>query len=104
MRLRPLHDCVIVKRDENEFVDENPEINRILKEGRIVLPEKYEGFFKKSAQRGFVVSVGSTCKYDYKQGERVIFGRFAGAKVKFGKEEYLMLKEYDILAKEEEGD
>jgi len=102
MPLRPLNDVLIIKPLENEFTDENPEIARILKEGLIKLPDKHEGWFKKIPMSGTIVSWGDKCRYKHKEGEKVIYGRFAGTIFYCEEERYIYMKEQDLLAKHED--
>lgn len=91
MQLRPLQDRVLVKRVEEE--NKTP--------GGIIIPE---GNKEKPAQ-GSVVSVGngyrmqdgSTRTLDVKEGDKVIFGKYAGSEVKVEGKEFLIMKEDDIL-------
>ena len=102
MHLRPLNDCLIIEPGEQEFTDSNPEIVRILKEGLIKVPEAFEGWFKKSPMCGKIISWGDSCKYKYKVGEKVIFGRFSGAPLNIDNKKLVMLKEDELLAKDED--
>lgn len=99
MPLRVLNDFLLVIPDEHEFVDENPEVARILKEGLIKLPEKFEGWFKKVPMSGKVISWGDKCRYQYQEGDRIIFARYAGANLVQDGKKYLVLKEHDLHAK-----
>lgn len=101
MPLRPLNDFLIVEPGEQEFTDSNPEIVRILNEGLIKVPEAFEGWFKKSPMNGEVVSCGNKCKYSWKTGDKVIYGRFAGAPITVQSKKYLLLREEDLIAREE---
>jgi chaperonin GroES len=92
MDLKPLGDRVIVEvLDEEETTFSG-----------IVLPDTA----KEKPQRGKVLAVGPG-KYedgklvplDVKKGDEVIFSKYGGTEVKVGREEYLILRESDILAK-----
>jgi len=100
MKLRVLNDFVLVKPNEEEFVSDNMEITRILNEGKIHIPEKFVGFFKKTPMRGEVVSCGSSCHKKFVTGSKVIFARFAGAPFNWEETKYRFLKEEDIIAEE----
>jgi chaperonin GroES len=89
--LRPLHDRVLVKRlDEQEA-----------KHGRIVIPDTA----KEKPQEGKVVAVGAGKVTDdgkhlplaVKQGDRILFAKYSGSEVKLDGEEYLIMKEEDVL-------
>lgn len=101
MNLKVLNDFLLIKPDEREFVDENPEVVRILKEGLIVLPEAYEGAFNKSPMRGEIAAFGDNCRYEHKIGEKIIFARFSGTNLEQNGSKFILIKEQDALAKEE---
>ncbi|TDR23664.1 co-chaperone GroES [Marinicella litoralis] len=91
MNIRPLHDRVIVKRVEEETTSP----------GGIVLP----GSATEKPQRGEVVAVGTGRILDngevralaVKAGDSVLFGKYSGNEVKVDGEEYLVMKEEDII-------
>jgi chaperonin GroES len=93
LNIRPLDDRVMIKRLEAEEKTK----------GGIVLPDTA----KEKPQKGEVVSVGIGRILDsgdrlpmaVKQGDKVLFGKFSGTEVKFGGEEYVIMKETEILAK-----
>lgn len=101
MKLRVLNDNILIKQDPDEYLDKNQEVVRILKEGLITLPDAYEGGIKKISSKGSIVSWGSRCKYEHKEGERIMFKPFAGMKVSHGGEEYRVLSEWELIWKEE---
>ena len=88
----PLGDKVVLKRQEAADITE----------GGIVLPESA----KDKPQRGEVVAIGdghvkndgTKLPLTVKEGDRVIFSSYAGDDIKIGDEEYLLLRESDILA------
>lgn len=92
MKMRPLHDRVVVKRVEEEQKTE----------GGIVIPDTAQ----EKPIRGEVVAVGSgkpldngeVRSLDVKQGDKVLFGKFAGTEVKVDGEEVLVMREDDIMA------
>jgi len=91
MNIRPLGDRVVIKRIEAE---------ETTKSG-IVLP----GASKEKPQEAEVIAVGpggivngNEVKMELKVGERVLFSRYAGNEVKVDGEEYIILKQDDILA------
>ena len=96
MSLKPLNDNIIIEQDEMEFVDENPEVQRILKEGTIIAPDKNSAI--KSANTGTIVSWGDRCNYKYKVGQKIMFGRFGGSNFFHNDKKYRMLKEWELLA------
>lgn len=91
MKLRPLQDRIIVKRIEEEAKTA----------GGIFIPETA----KEKPQQGEVVAVGKgkttedgkTLPVDVKVGDRVLFGKYAGSEVKLDGQEYLIMREDDIL-------
>jgi len=92
MKLRPLHDRVIVKRVEEEK----------LSAGGIVIPDSAT----EKPIRGKVLSVGNgkvlengeVRKLDVKAGDTVLFGKYSGTEVKVEGEELLVMREDDIMA------
>jgi chaperonin GroES len=92
MKIKPLHDRVLVKR-----IEETEEQVR----GGIVIPDTA----KEKPQEGEVVAVGdgkvldngTTVKPSVKTGDRVLFGKYSGSEVKLDDEEYLIMREDEIL-------
>ena len=91
MNIRPLGDRVVIKRLEAE---------EKTKSG-IVLT----GSAKERPQEAEVVAVGpgkvedgKTIKMEVKVGDKVLYSKYAGTEVKMGEEEYIILKQDDILA------
>ena len=91
MKLRPLHDKVLVKRTEEEETSS----------GGIIL----SGSAKEKPSQGKVISVGPGTKNDsgevspvnLKAGDVVLFGQYAGNEVKLDGEDYLIMSENDIF-------
>jgi chaperonin GroES len=92
MKVRPLHDRIVVQRlEEGE--------QRI---GGIIIPDTA----KEKPQQGKVIAAGSgkagdegkRVPLDVKAGDKILFGRYAGQEVKLDGEEYLIMKEDDVLA------
>src|SRR5688572_13009617 len=92
MKVRPLHDRILVKRE-----DEGEE-----KVGGIIIPDTA----KEKPQRGKVVAAGNgkvnddgkRTALDVKTGDRILFGKYSGSEVKIDGDEYLILREEDVLA------
>ena len=92
MKLRPLHDRVIVKRQEEER--RSP--------GGIVIPDTA----KEKPIQGEVIAVGNgkvlddgrLRPLDVRPGDRILFGKYSGTEVKVDGEELLVLREDDIMA------
>jgi chaperonin GroES len=92
MKIRPLHDRVLIKRLEEEEKSK----------GGIIIPDTAKE--KPIQGKVFAVGTGKIMKnsdvipLDVKKGEKVLFGRYAGTEVKIDGEEYLLMREDDILA------
>jgi len=92
MNIRPLHDRILVKREEEQDV----------KKGRIIIPDTA----KEKPQEGKVIAVGTgkvmedgkKIPLDVKTSDRILFGKYSGSEVKLEDEEYLIMKEEDVLA------
>ena len=95
--LKPLGDRVIAKSTERE------EVTR----GGIVLPDSA----KEKPQEGEVIAVGpgklldsgKTCPMDVKVGDKIIYSKYGGTEVKVNGEEYIILRQEDVLAVIEKG-
>lgn len=91
MTLKPLHDRVLVKR-----VEEKEQIR-----GGIIIPDTA----KEKPQEGEVVAVGQGKVLDngtrvemaLKAGDRVLFGKYSGSEVKLDGEEFLIMREDEVL-------
>jgi chaperonin GroES len=89
--IRPLHDRVIVTR-----IDEGEQ-----KVGGIIIPDSA----KEKPQQGRVVAVGKgkiekdgkVTPLDVKEGDTVLFGKYSGQEIKIDGEEYLIMREEEIL-------
>ena len=93
MKIRPLHDRVIVKRVEEE---------RTTASG-IVIPEsasaeKPDQGIIEAVGNGKILEDGNTKPLDVKVGDKVLFGKYAGQAVKVDGEELLVMREDDIMA------
>ena len=92
MKIRPLHDRVIIKRQEEERTSP----------GGIVIPDSAT----EKPIRGKVVAVGngkilddgSVRKVDLKKGDSVLFGKYSGTEIKMDGDELLVMREEDIMA------
>lgn len=92
MELRPLHDHVLVKRLEHAET----------KVGSIVIPDSA----KEKPQQADVVAVGAGKRLqdgtrggvDVKAGDRILFGKYSGSEIRLNGEDYLMVREDEILA------
>ena len=91
MSLRPLHDRILVQR-----LDEEEE-----GQGGIIIPdtakEKPQQAKVLAAGPGRVSDDGKVQAMDVKEGDKVIFGKYAGTEVKLDGEEYLIIREDDVL-------
>ena len=93
MKIQPLYDRVIVKRVEEEETTK----------GGIIIPDTA----KEKPMEGIVVAVGSgktgeegekKIPLEVKEGDRVLFSKYAGTEIKIDGEEHLIMKEEDIIA------
>ncbi|PYM82231.1 MAG: co-chaperone GroES [Candidatus Rokuibacteriota bacterium] len=92
MKIRPLHDRILVKRVEEQEV----------RRGGIIIPDTA----KEKPQEGKVVAVGNgkvtddgkKIALDVKTGDRILFGKYSGNEVKIEDEEYVIMREEDVLA------
>jgi chaperonin GroES len=92
MKIRPLHDRVIVKRVEEEEKTK----------GGIIIPDTA----KEKPVEGKVVAVGAgkilengkKLALEVKKGDRILFGKYAGTDIKIDGEEHLIMREDDIIA------
>jgi chaperonin GroES len=95
IKIRPLHDRVIVKRiEETEKT-----------KGGIIIPDTA----KEKPQEGKVVAVGpgrieegKVIPLDVKAGDKILFGKYSGTEIKLDGEDHLILREDDILGVIEE--
>ena len=92
MKVRPLHDRVIVQRLEEEEKTK----------GGIIIPDtaKEKPIEGKviAAGAGKIKKDGTKVPLEVKKGDRVLYAKYAGTEIKIDGEEYLMMKEDDILA------
>jgi chaperonin GroES len=92
MKIRPLHDRVIVKRMEEERTSP----------GGIVIPDAAAEKPIKgeivAVGNGRILDTGEVRGLDVKAGDKVLFGKYAGTEVKVEGEELLVMKEDDIMA------
>jgi chaperonin GroES len=90
-KLRPLHDQVLVKRSEDEQVQRSG----------IIIPDTA----KEKPQEGQIMAVGTgkvredgkTTPLELKPGDRVLFGKYTGSEITLDGEEYVVMKEADVL-------
>ena len=91
MKIRPLHDRVVVKRIEEER--KTP--------GGIVIPdnaaEKPDQGEVLAVGNGKILEDGKLRPLDVKVGDRILFGKYSGSTVKMEGEEYLVMREDDIM-------
>jgi len=91
MKLRPLQDRILVQRVEEETTTK----------GGIIIPDTA----KEKPAEGKVVAVGNgkvgddgkRVPMEIKTGDRILFGKYAGTEVKIDGEEYLIMREDDVL-------
>jgi len=92
MDVKPLHDRILVKRiEEKEVV-----------KGGIIIPDTA----KEKPMEGEVVAAGpgkiqedgKRSEMDVKKGNRILFGKYSGTEIKIEDEEYVIMREDDVLA------
>jgi len=92
MNVRPLHDRILVRRiEEKETI-----------KGGIIIPDTA----KEKPQEGEVIAVGngklvengSKVPLDVKAGDRILFGKYSGTDIRIDGQEYLILREDEVLA------
>ena len=92
MKIRPLHDRVIVKRLEEERTSA----------GGIIIPdtatEKPIQGKVVAVGKGKILDDGSVRQLDLKVGDKILFGKYGGTEVKVDGEELLVLREEDVMA------
>jgi len=90
-KLTPLHDRILIRRiEEQESV-----------RGGIIIPDTA----KEKPQEGEVIAVGKgksndegkVFPLDVKEGDRILFGKYAGTEIKIDGEEYLIMREEEVL-------
>ncbi len=90
-KIRPLHDRIVVERLESEektpgglyipdTAKEKPQLGRILAVGK-----------------GRIKDDGSVCPLEVKEGDRILFSKYAGTEIKLDGQEYLIMREDDVL-------
>ena len=90
-KFRPLHDRVVVRRVESEEKTK----------GGIIIPDTA----KEKPQEGEIIAIGSGIRdesgklvpLDVKAGDRVLFGKWSGTEIKLDGEDFLIMKESDIM-------
>ena len=92
MKLQPLNDRIVVKRSEEKEVTK----------GGIIIPETakekpIEGKVL-AVGTGKVLDDGSKIPLDVKEGDKVLFSKYAGSEVKIDGEDLLIMREDDVLA------
>ena len=91
MKIKPLHDNILVKRLEEKEV----------KKGGIIIPDTA----KEKPQEGEVIAVGpgkvgddgKRQPMDVKVGDKILFGKYSGSEVKLNDVEFLIMREEDVL-------
>ena len=92
MRIQPLHDRLVVKRIEPEDVVR----------GGIVIPdtakEKPQSGVVKAVGRGKVLENGNRLEMSVKEGDQILFAKYSGTEITVDGEEYLIIREDEVLA------
>ncbi len=92
MKIRPLHDRILVEREEEKAV----------KKGGIIIPDTA----KEKPLEGKIIAVGNgkvnedgkKVALDVKAHDRILFGKYSGSEVKVDGQDYLIMKEEYVLA------
>ena len=92
MKIRPLHDRVIVKRMEEERTSP---VGIVIPDAATEKPVKGE---VTAVGNGKILENGDVRALDIKAGDKVLFGKYSGTEVKVDGEELLVMKEDDIMA------
>jgi chaperonin GroES len=92
MKIRPLHDRLLVKRLEEQETTK----------GGIIIPDSakekpIEGKVL-AAGHGKLLEDGKVRPLDVKEGDRILFGKYSGTEIKIEGEEHLILREDEVLA------
>ncbi|MGB3340554.1 MAG: co-chaperone GroES [bacterium] len=90
MKIKPLHDNILVERIEQE-----------VKKGGIIIPDTA----KEKPQQGKVIATGAgrrdekgnMVKLEVKKGDIILFGKYSGNEIKLADKEYLIMREDDVL-------
>ena len=92
MKIRPLHDRILVERLEEKEV----------KKGGIIIPdtakEKPQEAKVIAVGNGKVTDEGKKIPLDVKAGDKILLGKYSGSEVKLNDKEYLIMREEDVLA------
>ena len=91
MNFRPLHDRIVIKRIEEKE----------MAKGGIIIPDSA----KEKPQEGEVIAAGNGKKtedgkiipLDVKAGDRILFGKYSGTEIKVNNQDFLILKEEEVL-------
>jgi chaperonin GroES len=91
VKIKPLHDRILVRRLEEKEA----------KKGGIIIPDTA----KEKPQEGEVIAVGpgkvgddgKRLPMDVKVGDKILFGKYSGSEVKLKDEEFLIMREEDVL-------
>ena len=91
MKVRPLHDRILLKRiEEKESV-----------KGGIIIPdtakEKPQEAVVVAVGNGKILENGTKLRLEVKAGDHVLFGKYSGSEIKLDGEEYLIVREDDVL-------
>src|SRR5256712_6381165 len=91
MKVRPLHDRILLKRiEEKESV-----------KGGIIIPdtakEKPQEGIVEAVGNGKILENGTKLTLEVKEGDHILFGKYSGAEIKIEGEEYLILREDEVL-------
>lgn len=90
--LVPLNDCVLIEPEPLE------DYTVYKKYPHLVMAPRYAHGPEDRPVWGRIIALGSQCKLSLSVGERVVIGKWAAAKVRHQDKDYLIVRDYDILA------
>ena len=92
MKIRPLHDRVIIRRMEEERTSPG---GIVIPDGAAEKPSKGEVI---AVGKGKILDNGEVRPLDLKVGDKVLFGKYSGTEVKMQDDELLVMREEDVMA------
>lgn len=95
-KLRPLNDLILVEPEPP------PAYNQYKQFTHIVVPDKFEHGPEDRPVWGKILSIGKLCKANNLEvGDRIVFGKYAGARVQHDNKQIILVREEEILAIDE---
>jgi chaperonin GroES len=91
MKIRPLHDRILIRRIEEQ---ETVRVGIIIPDTAKEKPQEGEAI---AVGNGKILENGQRVPLDVKAGDRILFGKYAGSEIKIEGQEYLILREDEVL-------